>query len=207
VNILVNPGFETGDFTGWQNLSHVDTSICDTSDPGYAPGFADVYSSPVYPVHTGTYSAGVGGCIGAIKQSFSQVFPTEISFWVFSDANPGAPNYIQAYIFYADGTVVDSCDAVTSFGCPVSGSVWTQYVLSFDSAKAVIGIEVTHELTGAHGNFFDDFAVLVPATIPTPEFNPSLSSLLIVAPALVLIMALRRRMIGANKNAPMTETN
>jgi hypothetical protein len=84
--------------------------------------------------------------------------------------------------------------------------VWTQHVLPFDSSKAVIGIEVTHELTGVHGNFFDDFAVLVPATTTRmPEFSPGALSLLVVAPALVLIMILRSRMLGTNKNALQCE--
>lgn len=123
----------------------------------------------------------MAGCIGALKQSFTAVFPTEISFWAYGATR--GPACINAYVFYADGSV----DNLGEIACLTS--TWTRYI-AFDPSKGVTGIEVSHELLGARVAFVDDFAVLAPGA-SMPEFP--LGTLATIALALPCLMLLKSR--------------
>ncbi len=82
-NLVTNPGFETGDFTGW------------TTTPAASGSDFHVFTL----AHTGFYAAGFGAA-GGIDDSISQTLPTiageqyAISF--FLDANAGVGNEFHA---------------------------------------------------------------------------------------------------------------
>jgi hypothetical protein len=93
-NLIVNGGFETGDFTGW-TISGAGTLNTD-------------YGISTVVPHSGTYSAWFGDPDGLTY--ISQVIPTtpgqeyEASFWGANNNNGGtAQNEIQAYL---NGTLV-----------------------------------------------------------------------------------------------------
>jgi hypothetical protein len=201
VNILVNPAFATGDLTGWIDASSA--ALC--PGPGLPP-FAEVGPiSTLSPPPAGfPYAVSTGGCEGLVEQTFAPVFPTQISFWA---EVLGMGGCMDAWILYSDGTTsanLEVCDigphGLTGF------TPWAQYFLTPDPSKAVTGIEIGHIYTGVGGSDATDFQVLVPQS-NMPEFNPGASSLLVAAPALVLVMILRSRMLRSKKNALMTGTS
>ncbi len=79
-NLITNPGFETGDFTGWTVTHHGSTLVL---PDGY------VYHGMTYYSHTGNYFAGLGS--NNQLDSLSQTLTTDpgqsytISFWLASD--------------------------------------------------------------------------------------------------------------------------
>ncbi len=113
-NILVNPGFEKGDLTGWQDLSY--------SASGCTAPHVGVVSGPTYPTHTGTYALAMGGCVAVITQTFSPVFPVEISFWAQSPGSSPATACFDGYVFYSDKTG----EQTFSDTCLPAGT-WTQF--------------------------------------------------------------------------------
>jgi hypothetical protein len=202
VNILVNPAFATGDLTGWIDASS--TSLC----PGMGlPPFAVVGPiSTLSPPPAGfPYAVSTGGCEGLVEQTFAPVFPTQISFWA---EVLGLGGCMDAWILYSDSTTSPNLE-VCNIGLHglTDLTPWAQYFLTPDPSKAVTGIEIGHIYTGVGGSDATDFQVLVPQQTNVPEFNPGASTLLVAAPALVLVMILRSRMLGANKSAPTTETS
>jgi VPDSG-CTERM motif len=81
-NLIVNPGFETGDFTGWTT-----TPAASGSNFGVHPNAA----------HSGTYGAGflaVGTDLDAISQTFATTSGTlyDLSFWLANFNNGQTPD-------------------------------------------------------------------------------------------------------------------
>jgi hypothetical protein len=98
-NLVTNPGFETGDFTGW------------TATPAGSGSFFRV--DPSQP-HSGTYAPYFGGFVEGSFDSISQSLATtagglyELSFWLRSNiTNP--PNEFRA--FFNGVMVYDVIDA------------------------------------------------------------------------------------------------
>lgn len=82
-NLIVNGGFETGDFTGWtvvENNTGVETT-------GY---------DGLYP-HSGTYFAALGnvGCCGTISQTVSDTAGEALTLTYFHMSDGGTPNYFE----------------------------------------------------------------------------------------------------------------
>jgi hypothetical protein len=85
VNIVNNPGFETGNFSGWT-----------LNDPS---GFSNVGSDPLF-AHSGNFHANLGavGLTGSLSQSLTTVAGTSytLSFWLANDSST-PPNAFQAF--------------------------------------------------------------------------------------------------------------
>ncbi len=85
-NLVVNPGFETGDLTGWTFIA--------------ASSGSDFYVSTLYP-HSGSYDAAFGA-VGNYDDSILQAVPTTpgqsytISFWLIHPTGESA-NDFSAY--------------------------------------------------------------------------------------------------------------
>lgn len=105
-NLLTNPGFETGDFSGW--------TVSDSS------GFTLVSSADgIYVPHSGTFLAYLGAVstIGTVSQTFSDIAGQSytFSYWMASDGN--TPNFFSASF---DGTTLFS-------GTNLASSPYTLY--------------------------------------------------------------------------------
>jgi hypothetical protein len=90
-NLVNNPGFETGDFTGWTQSGNTGFTGVSTTNP-----------------HSGTYAAFFGP-IGSSGFLFQQIIPTtpgtlyDINFWL---SHPSAATFPAAYFrAYWDGTL------------------------------------------------------------------------------------------------------
>lgn len=86
-NLIVNPGFETGDFTGW------------TFNPGPSSGSGVSSSNP----HIGTYAAVLDATTGPPPvEELSQTVATtpgtfyDVSFWLFNSAS-GSNSFIASF--------------------------------------------------------------------------------------------------------------
>lgn len=81
-NIVTNPGFETGDFSGWTQSGN--------------EGFTSVTTSPV---HGGTYAAALGpvGSLGYLSQMLATVpgGTYNLNFWL--DLGGGPPSEFQVF--------------------------------------------------------------------------------------------------------------
>jgi hypothetical protein len=143
-DLVINGGFENGDFTGWTH--------------GGNTNFAMVTSTFAFYIHSGTHGASLGpvGSDGALDQNIATTIgsPYQVSFWLHSDGE--TPN-----------------DFSTSFGghllfsqINIPARNWTQY--TFD----VVATSTTSDLRFAFRNdpgFFglDDVSVNL-ASVPSP---------------------------------------
>lgn len=125
--LLINGGFEDGDFTGWVDLNGLDNSsvICpDPTDPGHVPPFEGQCYGEFGPVgHLGTLAQGVNTVRG---QTYV------ISFAVASDGE--VPNAFAAT--FGGVTLLSGTDLPNSSGFVahtfVAAASDTQTTLSFD---------------------------------------------------------------------------
>ena len=96
-NSMTNPGFETGDLTGW--TVNDDRILVDSTAP-----------------HSGTYSAKAGpiGRTGLLTQNFPAIpgQQYQVSFWVRNDSGTG-PN---SYTFFINGSVLERVTDAPAFG-------------------------------------------------------------------------------------------
>ncbi|MBI1334562.1 MAG: PEP-CTERM sorting domain-containing protein [Armatimonadetes bacterium] len=136
-NILVNPGFETGDMTGWTT-----TNFTATNNDS----------------HTGSWSTIDFGNF-SVEQDFAPVMGsdiTEISVWA---KQPDLTSFFFAFdIIYSDSTFN------TSLGSGSPSNVWTKldFTSAVDTSKMVTGIRAwgysssngTNDVT-----WYDDFVV------------------------------------------------
>jgi len=181
-NLLVNPGFETGDFTGWTATS----SFNDLSVTGFAPhggSFVTEFSVPQ-------------GVISSmeLKQSIPPV-PTdqigEISFWVRKGEDVGLA-LAEFRATYTDGSF-------STASIPNPGMLWTHIPMTgiLDPGKMLSEIRVTDTtiIPGAERDFFDDFLVELVAPSPVPLMGPgtlAMVAVLITGAGVILVRRQRR---------------
>jgi hypothetical protein len=120
-NLIVNCGFETGDFTGWTTPSPLPNyyliAPADTPNGTQPNG-----SGNGYYVYDGTYAAQLGSDPATtLSQTFTDVAGEsyDLTFYLNGDSYPGSTNFFDATVA---GATLDLTD-VTSY--------WTQYSLVF----------------------------------------------------------------------------
>jgi hypothetical protein len=147
--IVVNGGFETGDFTGW-------TQTGDLS-------FSGVYSEAPIP-QSGTFGASFGsvGMTGGITQSLATVAGTTyaVDFWLQSEEDANGVTAPNSFEFMWDGMSVMSL-----INSPVFD--YTHYVFSLKATAAATDIAFNFKNDPA---FWDlDNVAAVAAPVPEPE--------------------------------------
>ncbi|MGO9598178.1 MAG: carbohydrate binding domain-containing protein [Isosphaeraceae bacterium] len=172
-NLVVNGGFETGDFTGWTQIS--------------APFGSAFGVSNVNP-HNGNYAAYFGGTTPGDYDGISQTLSTAIgtsytvSFWLMNDDSP--PNSFQTYW---GGNQILTVDNASSF--PYTQYTFTETATSNSTALLFQGYQVP-------GYFYLDDVSVTPTTSAVPE--PSTLAMAAVAGLAGLAYSLlRRRLRGA----------
>jgi hypothetical protein len=182
--LLVNGGFETGDFTGWTiNFTPSD----DTGLPNPALIWNTSYGAA--RVHDGSYSVDFNYLDATPSAVMSQTFATTVggtydaTFWFGATAAAGKTAAMAAAILGADGSTVLASDSYVLSGN--NDTQWTFRTLSFtaDGAQATIRFTDTSTETFATDGLLDTVAV---QGVPEPS---GLAALLVGAVAL----ATRRR--------------
>jgi len=133
-NMIVNPGFETADFTG-----STQTGMIIRANDQHSGQFSAA------PTYNGNYPA------FTLQQNFPRIAGTNITsiqFWY----RYGDPyGHDTAQVLYSDGTSTQTTINIVSS--------WTLETLSFNSAKQIVGIKVSRSATSATNIYLDDFAV------------------------------------------------
>ena len=88
-NIVVNGGFETGDFTGWTQFGDTSFSAVDTNAP-----FAGTYAAYFGPAETGGITQTLATTAG---------FLYHIHFWLQNEADPTGNSLPNSFEFNWDG--------------------------------------------------------------------------------------------------------
>lgn len=156
VNLVANPGFESGSFSGWNHT-------------GDANGFDNVGSNPAF-AHSGTYHANLGSNpdLGGLAQNLSTVAGTAytLSFWLAYDVtvDPNDPNLTPNAVFevYFNNALVFHIDNTTA-GAPFDYKLFAFTVVATSGTS---NLQIVYQ----HGNDFwrlDDVAVQVPETAST----------------------------------------
>lgn len=160
---VVNPGFETGDFTGWTQAGNT--------------GFTGVTGTPFN--HTGAFGAFFGpvGSLGSITQNLATVAGAQyaVSFWLLNQG--GATSVFQVSF---DGTPLQVLNDAAAFG-------YTQF--SFIGLASTTNTALTFEFR--HDPTFwglDDIAV-----DQVPELNAASAVTPFVFMAMGLLLAGSRR--------------
>jgi hypothetical protein len=144
VNIVNNPGFETGDFTGWT-----------VNDPS---NFTNVGSNPLF-AHSGNFHANLGaqGLTGSLSQSLTTVAGTSytLSFWLANDSAT-TPNSFAAFF---NGVQVFALTNAAVFG-------YTQFTIAglvATGSSTVLDFRYRHD-----ADFFrlDDISVDGASSVP-----------------------------------------
>jgi hypothetical protein len=169
-NIVTNPGFEIGNFTGWA-LSG-DTSF--TFVDGFSP------HSGSFGAFLGT-SVGTPGPTGSITQTLATTVGVsyDIEFWLNTAVRP---NFFSVSF---DGIVLDSLtDITTSSSIPLPLYTLFSYTALASSASTDLVFTFQHDPWGWD---LDDVSVAAATGVPEP------GSLPLVAGGLIVLLALRRR--------------
>ena len=148
VNIVNNPGLETGNFSGWT-----------VNDPS---NFSGVGVNPAF-AHSGNNYAFLGATpnVGSLSQSLGTTAGTSysLSFWLANDITQGLPAFTSFEVFW-NGASIFSLNTPAAFA-------YTQF--SFSNLIAT-GAATTLEFRYRHDNDFwrlDDVSVSVPESFST----------------------------------------
>jgi len=183
-NLLINPGFETGNFTGWTVTANTPTygvATAGTPIPGTDFGPMDVV------VHSGNYAAyaltcpvecapsgDVGGDFLTLSQTLDLVAGTtyEIGFW-FGDSDPAGTFGNESRI-EVNGSVVQTGGPGFTTDYQFEDVLYTPT----SSGAATVSFVLEGSGTGDAGLSFDDFQVSTVSSVPEPSAILPLSGLL-----------------------------
>ncbi len=142
-NLVVNGGFETGDFTGWTLSDSTYTSV--TSTPAF--------------VHSGNYGVAYGfvGGDNFLYQTITTTPGESYTFQFFQKTVDGTPNDFQAY--WGGNLILDVPNSPNA-------SNWTDY--TFTEMATGTSTEIKFGFRQDPGySAFDDVSV-TPASVPEP---------------------------------------
>jgi len=182
-SIITNPGFETGNFTGWA-LSG-DTSF--TAVDNFSP------HSGSFGAFLGT-SVGTPGSTGSITQTLATTVGVlyDIEFWL---STPIMPNFFSVSF---DGIVLDSLtDITTSSSIPIPVYTLFSYTALASSTSTNLVFTFRHDPWGWD---LDDVSVEAATAVPDP------GSLPLFGGGLIALLALRRRYRNCLTRNPKTAT-
>ena len=151
-NILQNPGFETGDFTGWETFSVPVGLLTVTGETPHSGDYVADFNAP--------------GSVAPQDMQLTQSFPavstdvvTDVSFWV-RDVGSGFSGQFSAH--YTDGTF-------SALNIPPTTAEWQQVDMTgiLTPGKMLDEIQINNSagppLSGEPDrDFFDDFLVDAP---------------------------------------------
>jgi hypothetical protein len=168
-NLITNPGFETGDFTGW-TLSPLNAGLVGGTDFGIAP-------------HSGSFQAFLTRNVGSLSQSVS--------------TTPGASYTIDFWLASVNPIGLDSF-SVSWGGVPIPGSIltnqpsfgYTEY--TFTETTSIASTALQFDFTNGIGTtwLLDDVSVN-PAGVGVPDAG---STLPLLGFASLGLVALRRKL-------------
>lgn len=140
---LTNPGFETGDFTGWTRSGNLGATSVNSSGP-----------------HSGTYQAALGpvGSLGYIAQDIATTAGSayDVTFYLYGS---GTPNQLD---LYWDGGLAASWVNVSIPSWTIFG--WSNLVASSGSTELKFGFR--NDPSYLH---LDDIAVDETGAVPEPS--------------------------------------
>jgi hypothetical protein len=140
---IVNGGFETGDFTGWNLIGDPTQTLVDTGFP-----------------HSGLFNAELGqtGSLASLSQSINTIVGTSytLSFW-FAGAGD-TPSEFKALV--GNNLLLDLVN-------PAFGNGYQQYSYNFvaTSNSTLIQFQARDDVTYMQ---LDDVSVVTPSSIPEP---------------------------------------
>jgi hypothetical protein len=143
--LILNGGFETGDFTGWTQFGNTSFDSVSSANP-----------------HSGNYAARFGA--SGSESGIYQTIPTtpganyDLSYWLFNAG--GTPNSFHAQI--------DGVDIPGSQLTDVAAFAYTQYTFTFTAARSSTEVRFFFRQDPTHWNFDDVSVVASPAPPPAP---------------------------------------
>lgn len=185
-NLLVNPGAETGDLTGW--------TVGGESNPGVDNG---TFDPPIQP-YEGLYSFyGGRGAEGTLTQNvaltgegLARMLDVSFTQQGLDQALKSDSGYVSLTYYALDGTVLGSAES------PLVDSHderWRTWDGSFDVPLAAVSVDYTMHFVRQYGIDNDAFIDANSLTLVTAVPEPAEALMLLPGLALVGWMARRRR--------------
>jgi PEP-CTERM motif len=148
-NLVANPGFETGDFTGWTQGGNTEGTAVVPSQP------------PFFPSHSGNFLAILGpvGSDGTLSQDVATTAGQSYTFSWFLGSDGGTPSDFSAIwngaIIFSETNLPPTSGAYTAFTFTDVATGPTTIMFSFRDDPG--------------GLSFDDVSVTASAAIPEPS--------------------------------------
>ncbi|GAB6286709.1 MAG: hypothetical protein STSR0009_29120 [Methanoregula sp.] len=147
-NQFINPGFETGDLTGWTTGAATSVSTTQKHSGNYS-----VY----FPIDTPSNDY--------VTQHIDLTNVMNISFWGYQDGSMDSTTYPQYFYTYIDGVHIqtDSCN-----------HTWTHYTVPSSRYTGVHLLQVTFDTHSiGSGAYVDDLTTEITAVTPIANFTAS----------------------------------